>query len=219
MGYAVCAEIGSCRRLQEKQALLEEDLCPACKNLQKYSIHFLRKPENRKLWYGVCQRKNPPNDGSYVPQNQLFDKTTEGRVGRSRKQTKHFLAAPAGKAKMQSDKTKLSHKVSFFDKVMNIVENDLDPRVDRSYARRCINKENQEKERMNQNAIKIIVTIPKGGKSKSARSKQNRTLGAIINQTSKTLAQDKATPNRYRAEGIENALKSILPIQIGVYEI
>ena len=133
MGRAVCAEKGSCRRLEDKQALLEEDSCPACKYLQKYSIHFLRKPENRTLWYGVCQRKNPPNDGSYVPKNRLFDETTEGRVGRSRKQTKHFVAAPAGKTKMRhekSDKIKLSDKVSFidkvsfFDEVLNIVQYD-----------------------------------------------------------------------------------------------
>eukprot|EP00978_Attheya_sp_CCMP212_P017656 scaffold47327_cov46-Attheya_sp.AAC.1 len=205
MVSSICAEKGSCRSLQHKQTLLEEDSCPACKDLQKYSISFLRKPENRKLWHGVCQRKNPPNDGSYVPKNRLLDETTTGRVGpRSRKQTKHFVAAPAGKAKMVYE---MSGKAYLSKKVMYKIRNDPDPRIDRAYAERCIDKENQEKESMNQNAKKIFVTIPKGGTSKSARSKQNRMLGAIINQTSKALAQDKATPNRYRAEGIENAKK------------
>jgi hypothetical protein len=112
-----------------------------------------------------------------------------------------------------------SGKAYLSQKVLYKVQNDPDPRLDRAYAKRCIDKENQEKESTNQKAKKIFVTIPKGGKSKSARSKQNRTIGAIINQTSKTLAQDKATPNRYRAEGIENALKSKLPIERGAYEV
>jgi hypothetical protein len=214
MVASVCAEKGSCRNLQQKQALLEEDSCPACKDLEKYSISFLRKPENRKLWHGVCQRKNPPNDGSYVPKNRLLDEaTTTGRVGRSRKQTKHFVAAP-GRAKMEFE---MSGKTSLSQKVLNKLRNDPDPRLDRAYAERCIDRENEEKENGNRKAKKIVVTLPFGGKSKSARSKQNRTLGAIINQTSKALARDKATPNRYRAEGIGNALKSMLPMERGAY--
>jgi hypothetical protein len=51
------------------------------------------------------------------------------------------------------------------------------------------------------------VTLPNGGKSKASQSKQRQTLGAIINGMSKALAKDKATPARYRAEGIENAMK------------
>eukprot|EP00978_Attheya_sp_CCMP212_P040321 scaffold218739_cov102-Attheya_sp.AAC.1 len=211
MVSSICAEKGSCRRLHHTQALLEDDSCPACKDLQKYPISFLRQSENRKLWHGVCQRKNPPKDGSYVPKNRLLDETTTGRVGRSRKQTKHFVAGP-GKAKTEYERSGKAY-MSETERAIYKVRNDPDPRLDRAYADRCINKENQETKIMNQKAKKIFVTLPKGGKSKSARSRQNRTLGAIINQTSKALAQDKATPNRYRAEGIENALRSILPIE------
>eukprot|EP00978_Attheya_sp_CCMP212_P004893 scaffold10712_cov56-Attheya_sp.AAC.1 len=32
----LCAEKGSCQSLQQKQALLEEDSCPACKDLHKW---------------------------------------------------------------------------------------------------------------------------------------------------------------------------------------
>jgi hypothetical protein len=151
MVASVCAEKGSCRHLHHNQALLEEDSCPACKDLQNYSIAFLRKPENRKLWHGVCQRKNPPNDGSYVPKNRLLDETTTGRVGRSRKQTKHFVAAPAGKAKMgyeMSGKSsgKSSGKAYLSKKYLYAIRYDPDPMIDRAYAERCIAKVNQEKE-------------------------------------------------------------------------
>jgi hypothetical protein len=90
----------------------------------------------------------------------------------------------------RSGKTYLSQKVLYK------VRNEPDPRLDRAYAEQCIDRENQEKENMNQKAKKIFVTIPNGGKSKSAHLKQNWTIGAIINQTSKALAQDKATQNR-----------------------
>ena len=220
MVASVCAEKGSCRNLHDRQALLEEDSCPACKDLQKYPNTFLRKPENRKLWHGVCLRKNPPNDGSYNPKNRLLDETT-ARVGRSRKRTKHFVAAPSktnmnNNAKMEYERR---GKEYISQIVISKIRNDPDPRFDRAYAQRCIDRENQENLGRDRNAMKLSVTIPNGGKSKSARSKQNRTLGAIINQTSKALAQDKATPNRYQAEGINNALKSMLPIERGAYEL
>jgi hypothetical protein len=216
---SVCAEMGSCRRLHYTQTLLEEDLCPACKDLQKYSIRVLKKPENRKLWHGVCQRKNPPNDGSYVPKNRLLDETTTGRVGRSRKQTKHFVAGH-GKAKMNnesySSKAYLSTKVMF---MYNNIRYDPDPGIDRAYAERCMNKENQEKESTHQKVKKKFVTIPNGGRSKSARSKQNQTLGAVFNQTVKALGQDNVTPSRYRMEGFNNALRSTLPNERGAYRV
>eukprot|EP00978_Attheya_sp_CCMP212_P012339 scaffold30715_cov30-Attheya_sp.AAC.1 len=120
---SVCAEQGSCRRLQEKQALLEADSCPVCKDLQQYSISFLRKAENRTLWHGVCQRKYPPTDGSYLPKNRLLEETTTGRVGRSRKQTNFFVASP-GKVKMEYER---SGKGYLSKKLIHKIRNDPDP--------------------------------------------------------------------------------------------
>jgi hypothetical protein len=62
------------------------------------------------------------------------------------------------------------------------------------------------------------MTLPNGGKSKAARSKQNRTLGAVFNQATKVLGQDKVTPNRYRTEGMNNAIKQV-PTLPNPYEL
>jgi hypothetical protein len=59
------------------------------------------------------------------------------------------------------------------------IRNDPDPAIDRAYAERCVTKENQEKENTDPKVNKLIVTLPNGGKSKAARSKQNRTLGVF----------------------------------------
>ncbi len=67
------------------------------------------------------------------------------------------------------------------------------------------------------------MTLPNGGKSKVARSKQNRTLGAVFNQATKALARDKVTPNCYRMEGMKNAMKQVPilpnPASKGTYEL
>jgi hypothetical protein len=52
------------------------------------------------------------------------------------------------------------------------------------------------------------LSLPKGGMSKGARSKQRQTFGAIINGATKSFSQGKATPTRYWAEGIANAVKT-----------
>jgi hypothetical protein len=101
----------------------------------------------------------------------------------------------------------------------NNIRYDPDPGIDRAYAERCMNKENQEKESTHQKVKKKFVTIPNGGRSKSARSKQNQTLGAVFNQTVKALGQDNVTPSRYRTGGFNNALRSTLPNERGAYRV
>jgi hypothetical protein len=110
-----------------------------------------------------------------------------------------------------------SGKAYLHDMLLSKLRNAPDTKIDRAYAERCVERENKENENVDPKVKKLCCTIPIGGKSKSARSKQNRTLGAIITQTTKALAQDKATPHCYRAEGIENALRSMLPIERGMY--
>jgi hypothetical protein len=52
------------------------------------------------------------------------------------------------------------------------------------------------------------LSLPKGGKSKGARLKQRQTFGVIINGATKSFLQGKATPTRYGAESIANAVKN-----------
>ena len=94
---------------------------------------------------------------------------------------------------------------------LQIIRNNLDnPAIDRAIAERYAKIDNQNKENADPSGKKskpVTVNIPNGGKSKASLSKQRQTLGAVINGAAKALAHDKATPTRYRAEGMENAMK------------
>jgi hypothetical protein len=71
-------------------------------------------------------------------------------------------------------------------------------------------KENQEKENTDPKVNKLIVTQANGGKSKAAQCKQNRTLGVLFSQMTKTFAQhNKVMSTWYQAKGIQNALKQV----------
>jgi hypothetical protein len=197
MSGRACAEKKSCRWLFNKTRLMEEDFCSPCEKTIGLSTSYLAT--HTDLWKGVCHRlKNdsPMNDGS------AFAQTSDGsRLKRSYKQTDRFVAEPS-RGQMQFQRAGKKLHASIIRKIRN----DPDPAIDRAYAERCITKENQEKENTDPKSKKLAVALPNGGKSKSARSKQNRTLGAVFNQMTKAFARNKATPNRYRAEGIKNAL-------------
>ena len=91
------------------------------------------------------------------------------------------------------------------------IRNDLNnTKIDRAIAERFVRVDHQDQENTDPSQKKrkpVTVTILYGGKSKASQSKQRQTLGAIINGAAKALANDKATPTRYQAEGIENAMK------------
>jgi hypothetical protein len=125
----------------------------------------------------------------------------QGQSNRSFKKTDLFIAETSrGEMCFQRAGNKL------YADVLQKIWNDPSHAIDRAYAERWVTKENQEKENKDPKAKKLVlVTLPNGGKSKASRSKQNRTLGAVFNQTTKASARNKATPNRYRAEGIQNS--------------
>jgi hypothetical protein len=95
--------------------------------------------------------------------------------------------------------------------ILQKIRNDLNnTSIDRAIAKRYVRIDHQDQENGDASQKKqkqVTVTLPNGGKSKASRSKQRQTLGAIINGMTRALAKDKATPTRYRAEGIENAVK------------
>jgi hypothetical protein len=201
MGRNSCAEVGTCQYLVHNGRLHEDDYCPSCRKTLKFGISYLSR--NSELWKGVCFRKYPPVDGSYVPRNRLLE---EGRSRRVRKQTNTFVAQPS-KGKMGFEHSGKSYDRPILQRIRNDLANTT---IDRAIAERYvrIDNEDQENDDLPQKKRKqVTVTLPNGGKSKASRSKQRQTLGAIINGMTKALAKDTATPTGYRAEGMENAVK------------
>jgi hypothetical protein len=181
---------------------MEEDFCSPCEKTIGLSTSYLAT--HTDLWKGVCHRlKNdsPINDdgSAFAPASDAFASSMPKRMS---KQTNRFVAEPS-KGQMLFQRTGKKLRANILRKIRN----DPDPDIDRAYAERCITKENQEKEKENLKGNRLIVTLPNGGKSKAARSKQNCTLGVVFNQMTKAFARNKATPTQYRAEGIQNALK------------
>jgi hypothetical protein len=175
----------------------------------EFSVGYLSK--NSKLWKGICFRKYPPSNGSYIPRNRLLEDES-GRPKRTHKKTNHFVAKPS-KGKMGFERSGKSFQHPILQKIRNDLDNTA---IDRAIAERYVRIDNQDQENKDpsqKQQKQATVTLPNGGKSKASRSKQRQTLGAVINGMTKALAKDKATPTRYRAEGIENALKraQVLP--------
>jgi hypothetical protein len=201
MGRNSCTEAGTCRfMIMQTGCLHEDDSCPSCKKTLKFSAGYLS--HHSELWKGACFRKYPPADGSYLPRNRFLDEE-RGRPKRIRKKTAHFVAKPST-GMMESQRSGKSSDHPILQKIRNDVTNTS---IDRAIAERYVRIDNQDADKENPQKQQQIVTLPNGGNSKSSRSKQRQTLGAIINGMTKALAKDKATPTRYRAEGIENAIK------------
>jgi hypothetical protein len=114
--------------------------------------------------------------------------------------------ALSSKSKMESDRL---GKPAYLDMATaRAIRLDLDnPAIDRAIAARYQTIYNRDIASDASSKVSTL-SLPKGGKSKGARSKQRRTFGAIINGATKSFSQGKATPTRYRAEGIANAVKS-----------
>jgi hypothetical protein len=180
--------------------LHEDDYCPSCRKTLKFGVSYLS--QHSELWKGVCFRKYPPADGSYIPRNRLLEDES-GRSRRTRKQTNIFVAQPS-KGKMGFERSGKSYDRPILQKIRNDLDNTA---IDRAIAERYVRIDNQGDASQKTKQKQVTVTLPNGGKSKASRSKQRQTLGAIINGMTKALAKDKATPTRYRAEGMENAMK------------
>jgi hypothetical protein len=167
MGRSACAEKNSCRWLFNKTRLLEEDFCSACEKTINLSTSYLAIHTN--LWKGVCHsltNDSATNDGSAF--DPTLDALASSNAKRTSKQIDRFIAEPSrGQMLFQRTGKKLHANL------LRQIRNDPDPAIDRAYAERCVEKENQEKENTDPKVNKLIVTLPNGGKSKAARSKQN----------------------------------------------
>jgi hypothetical protein len=122
------------------------------------------------------------------------------------KTDRFFHGALPSKSKMECDRL---GKPAYLDMAtVHAIRLDLDnPAIDRAIAARYQAIYNRDIAADASSKISTL-SLPKGGKSKGARSKQRQTFGAIINGATKSFSQGKATPTRYRAEGIANAVKS-----------
>jgi hypothetical protein len=201
MSRNICAKAGSCRDLIEACKIPSNSyFCGACKDTINISISVLSK--NPVLWKGICHRLHIPADGSEVSIPSL----PTGRPSRSRKKTNFFASEAPSKGKMENSENKTVKSA------LQLIRNNLDNyAIDRAIAERYVRIENRDKENANPTGKKaskpVTVTLPNGGKSKGSLSKQRQTLGAKINGTSMALSRDKATPTRYRAEGMADAMK------------
>jgi hypothetical protein len=203
MGPKACAQKGSCRWKLDKCALLLADCCMPCADTLKQSNSYLSN--HQELWYGVCLWL-PQADGSIRTQSEP-PPTQLGRPIRQRMKTDRLVdqLLSASKDKMKCDR---SGKAYLHKATAHAIRTDLyNPAIDRAIAERFQAIYNRDIAPDSSSKI-ATLSLPKGGKSKGARSKQRQTFGAIINGATRSFSRGKATPTRYRSEGMANAVKS-----------